>query len=76
MNIKFLKYFIITIGLHVIWDMPISTSSQLPFVQIILTITAWIIVIIFISVGLKQISNLNYGAKKLEEREIVKQSRR
>jgi len=65
MNIKFLKYFIITIGLHAIWDMPISSSSQLPFVQIILTITAWIVVLIFINAGLKQISNLKYGKKKL-----------
>ena len=68
MNIKFIKYFIITIGLHAIWDMPISTS-QFPLIQIILTITAWIVVIIFISAGLKQISSLNYGAKKLEKKQ-------
>lgn len=59
-NIKFLKYFIIAIGLHAIWDMPISNSSELPFVQIILTIIAWVVILILISAGLKQISNLNY----------------
>ena len=66
LNIRFLKYFIITIGLHAIWDMPISNNSELPFVQIILTITAWIIVLIYINAGLKQISRLKYGTKKLE----------
>lgn len=64
-NIKFLKYFALIIGLHAIWNMPISTNSQLPLVQVILTIIAWIIVIIFISVGLKQISSLNHGRKQL-----------
>ena len=68
MNIKFLKYFAIVIGLHAIWDMPISTNSELPLVQVILTITAWIIVIIFISTGLKQISSLNHGRKQLQEK--------
>ncbi|BCZ45266.1 membrane protein [Clostridium gelidum] len=65
MNIKFLKYFVLIIGLHAIWDMPISTNSELPLVQVILTITAWIIVIIFISAGLKQISSLNHGRKQV-----------
>lgn len=74
-DIKFLKYFIITIGLHAIWDMPISTGSEIPIVQVMLTITAWIIVIIFISAGLKQISRLNYGMNTLEQRATVKQSR-
>ena len=68
MNIKFLKYFAIVIGLHAIWDMPISTNSELPLVQVILTITAWIIVIIFISTGLKQISSLNHGRKQSQEK--------
>ena len=68
MNIKFLKYFAIIIGLHAIWDMPISTNSELPLVQVILTITAWIIVIIFISTGLKQISSLNHGRKQSQEK--------
>ena len=65
-NIKFLKYFVLIIGLHAIWDMPISSNSEFPFVQIILTITAWIIVLLYINAGLKQISRLNYGTKELE----------
>lgn len=58
-NSKFLKYFITAIGLHTIWNMPISNSSELPFVQGILTIIAWVIILVLISAGLKQISNLN-----------------
>jgi RsiW-degrading membrane proteinase PrsW (M82 family) len=64
-NIQFLKFFIIAIGLHAIWDMPIS-NSDLPYVQIILTVIAWVIILVLINIGLKQISNLNYGTKKLE----------
>lgn len=63
MNIKFLKYFIAAIGLHAIWDMPILSYSELPIVQGILTIIAWILVLILISAGLKQISDLSYGIK-------------
>lgn len=62
-SIKFLKYFIIAIGLHAIWDMPISNSSELPVVQIILTITAWVVILVLISAGLKEISSFNYNAK-------------
>jgi len=57
-NIKFLKYFILAVVLHGIWDMPISNSSELPFVQGILTIIAWVIILILISAGLKQISSI------------------
>lgn len=57
-DIKFLKYFILTIGLHAIWNSPISNSSEIPFVQGILTIIAWIIILILINSGLKQISRI------------------
>ena len=57
-DIKFLKYFILTVVLHAIWDMPISNSSEIPFAQGILTIIAWIIILILISSGLKQISRI------------------
>jgi len=63
LNIKFLKYFIMAIVLHAIWDMPISNTSELPFAQGILTMIAWVAVLILISAGLKQISNLNTTAQ-------------
>jgi hypothetical protein len=39
--------------------MPISNISEFPYAQGILTIIAWVIIVILISVGLKQISRLN-----------------
>lgn len=62
LNTKFLKYFITVIGLHAIWDMPIFIE-YLPYVQILLTITAWIIILILINAGLKQISSLTFAQK-------------
>jgi RsiW-degrading membrane proteinase PrsW (M82 family) len=66
LNFKFIKYFITAIALHAIWDMPIyiGSDSNLPYVQAILTIIAWIIILILISAGLKQISGLRFNAKE------------
>ncbi|AKN31422.1 membrane protein [Clostridium carboxidivorans P7] len=60
MNAQFFKFFVIAIGLHAIWDMPIDIGSDIHLVQIMLTAIAWIIILVLISVGLKQISNLNF----------------
>ena len=61
---RFLLICLIPILLHGIWDMPIS--SPYCIVQIILTIAAWIVIIYFINLGLKQIDD----AKKLENKKI------
>lgn len=61
-NIGFFRFFIIAIGLHAIWDMPISTM----LVKVVLTGIAWVIILVLISVGLKQISKLNSHIQKLE----------
>lgn len=68
LNPKFLKYFITAIALHAIWDMPIDIGRDLPYIQITLTIFAWIIILILISTGLKQISSLSFNGK--EKRQI------
>ena len=56
---RFLLMCLIPIVLHGIWDMPIS----LPYygLQIILTILAWLVIIYYINLGLKQVDD----AKKL-----------
>ncbi|EKQ56665.1 MULTISPECIES: PrsW family glutamic-type intramembrane protease [unclassified Clostridium] len=59
LNYKFLKYFILAVMFHAIWDMPISNSTELPFIQVILTVMAWLVILILISAGLKQISSLS-----------------
>ncbi len=60
---RFLLICLIPIVLHGIWDMPIN----LPFygVPIIMTVLAWIVIIYFINLGLKQVDE----AKKLESTE-------
>ena len=60
---RFLLISLIPIVLHGIWDMPIN----LPFygVPIIMTVLAWIVIIYFINLGLKQVDE----AKKLETAE-------
>lgn len=61
---RFLLICLIPVILHGIWDMPIN----LPYyaLQIILTVAAWIVIIYFINLGLKQIDD----AKKLEKKKI------
>ena len=58
---RFLLICLIPVLLHGIWDMPIN----LPYysVQIALTIAAWLVIIYFINLGLKQIDD----AKKLNK---------
>lgn len=60
---RFLLICLIPIVLHGIWDMPIN----LPFygVPIIMTVLAWIVIVYFINLGLKQVDE----AKKLEAAE-------
>lgn len=50
---RFLLMCLIPILLHGIWDMPIPSPYYI--VQIILTVLAWIVIIYFINLGLKQI---------------------
>ncbi len=57
---KFLLMCAIPIILHGVWDMPIN--SPYCIVQIILTILAWLVIIYFINLGLKQVDD----AKELE----------
>lgn len=58
---RFLLICLIPILLHGIWDMPISSPYYI--VQIALTAAAWVVIIYFINLGLKQIDD----AKRLEK---------
>ncbi len=57
---RFLLICLIPIILHGMWDMPINTPYYL--LQIGLTVAAWLVIIYFINLGLKQVDE----AKKLE----------
>lgn len=63
---KFLIICLIPIALHSVWDMPINVPYYL--VQITLIVLAWIVVVYFINLGLKQIDD----AKKLENNKEAK----
>ena len=56
---RFLLVCLIPVILHGVWDMPIQTPYYL--LQIVLTVLAWVVIIYFINLGLKQIDE----AKKL-----------
>ena len=61
---RFLLICLIPVVLHGIWDMPID----LPYysLQILMTILAWIVIVYFINLGLKQIDD----AKELERQKV------
>ena len=59
---RFLLVCLISVIGHGIWDMPINLPYYI--VQIGLTIAAWLVIIYFINLGLKQIDD----AKKLEKK--------
>ena len=53
---RYLKIFAVPVVLHAVWDMPIPTPSNLPLVQIACTVLAWVMVLVLINSGLKQLS--------------------
>lgn len=56
LNPRFLKIFAVPVILHAVWDMPILESVEIPVVQIVLTVLAWVMVLVLINTGLKQLS--------------------
>ncbi|MCB6201073.1 PrsW family glutamic-type intramembrane protease [Extibacter muris] len=59
---KFLKFLILVIALHAIWDMPIEIGSSYHIVQWTLTCIAVIIVLVLLSSGLRQASKISEKA--------------
>ncbi len=53
----FYSFFAIPVVLHAIWDMPIPLGSSIYLVQILLTISAWVVIFVLVNVGLNQIAN-------------------
>ncbi len=56
-NPKFLTFFIISVALHAIWDCPFMTDiiNNINIKMIALIAIAWIVLLVLLSVGLKQI---------------------
>ena len=59
---RFLLICLIPIVLHGVWDMPINTPYYL--LQIFLTVAAWIVIVYFINLGLKQVDEVKTLATK------------
>jgi len=55
----FLKLFAVPVILHAIWDMPIYLLNEIYFIPVVLTIIAWVFILVLINSGLKQISELS-----------------
>lgn len=58
MSGKFLRIFSLPIILHSVWDMPIDIGSEYNLIQILLTLAVWIIVLIFINMGLDEVRKI------------------
>ncbi|WP_134683775.1 PrsW family glutamic-type intramembrane protease [Brevibacillus migulae] len=59
-DIRFLRIFGIVILLHILWDLPLPFISELPIVQLLLTVISWVIAFAVINSGLKEISQLKH----------------
>ncbi len=56
---KFIRLFVVAIGLHAVWDMPLYSLHNFNLLFIALIIIAWIFIFTLINAGLKQISRWN-----------------
>lgn len=61
---QFLKFLILVIVMHAIWDMPITFGSSIHLIQILLCVIAITVVLILLSSGLRQVSAITDNARK------------
>lgn len=61
---KFLKFLVLAIVLHAIWDMPITVGQSVYLVQWVLCAIAVIIVLVLLSSGLRQVSEVSERARR------------
>lgn len=59
---RFISFYILCVAMHSIWDMPIKVQHSL--VQVAMTVCAWIIALVLINVGLKEVSRA--GTSQIE----------
>ena len=61
---KFLKFLLLVIVLHAVWDMPITLGRSVHLVQWVLCAVAVIIVLVLLSSGLRQVSAVSERARR------------
>ena len=66
-KVGFWKIFWLPIAMHAVWDMPLMTSVEVPVVQILLCVAAWIVLFVLINNGLTQLAV--HAQKEAEEPE-------
>ena len=73
LNGQFLKFLLLAIVLHAIWDMPITFGSEIYLVQWVLTFIAIVTVLVLLNAGLRQVSQYAKLAREKELQEIKNQ---
>lgn len=61
---KFLKFLLLVIALHAVWDMPITLGQSVYLVQWVLCAVAVVIVMVLLSSGLRQVSAVSERARR------------
>ena len=61
---KFLKFLLLGIALHAVWDMPITLGQSVHLVQWVLCAVAVVIVLVLLSSGLRQVSAVSERARR------------
>lgn len=61
---KFLKFLLLVIALHAVWDMPITLGQSVHLVQWVLCAVAVVIVLVLLSSGLRQVSAVSERARR------------
>lgn len=61
---KFLKFLLLVIALHAVWDMPITLGQSVHLVQWVLCAVAVAIVLVLLSSGLRQVSAVSERARR------------
>ncbi len=70
---RFLLVCLISVVEHAVWDMPINLPYYI--VQITLTIIAWLVIIYFINLGLKQIDDAKNLDKEIKSMKVKKEAK-
>ena len=70
---RFLLVCLISVVEHAVWDMPINLPYYI--IQITLTIIAWLVIIYFINLGLKQIDDAKNLDKEMKSMKVKKEAK-
>lgn len=74
----FWKLFWVPVALHAVWDMPIEFGSSFYLVQILLTLAAWVVIMVLINNSLvhiaQHVQNNQQQAQNAQEVQIVQET--